>query len=263
MNKEMHDRIKNNVSKTKSSYNDIIKEKNHALGIVNLYFFIYFLLFCWFILFTKAQIMPFRGCAYLYVYSALIVIWVSPCFVKNLDKCLNTIIIRMIFNFFKPAKTRYGVGFDYFEGLRNSLDYDFWGKIVFYIIAIILILIAFWLNTFFIGGINSFFSFGEPTTRYVSVDYFDNQKCLVSDWKESGKSIDIKLDSHHNMIANVAYVLQIKTKIGLLGLEFIYDKNSIKGFGKNEFPVDTKFPLTEEEFQKVHIGKKHNNFRNG
>lgn len=117
----------------------------------------------------------------------------------------------------------------------------------------VIFLISALFNYLLVLKINSGFDFSTPTVRYVQVKRTEHCLYVVTDWSEPGKTKKISVKREYSTVAGTGEVMRITTRSGALGMEYLYDPGSMKGFPIEEFPEKTTFPITEEEFQKIHI----------
>lgn len=184
------------------------------------------------------------------IYKSQIVIAYEIAFAITLLVCPRFVIC---FNsFFVRAEKAFCNA--YFPDFLNKLltKYKLLEIISYYVLAL-LIIISFQTHYCCVIAINSRYAKEQPIARYVLVEETGNNFCVVSDWKHPGDTIKL-YDKNCVKIANVAEVIRLKTKTGLLGLEYLYEtEKSLEGFRKRNFPPDTKFPLSEEEFARLNI----------
>lgn len=111
------------------------------------------------------------------------------------------------------------------------------------------------VNYCFILGINSRFDSSEIATRYTLVKLKEDYAYVITDWRNPGNTKKIKVLRNFAHLAGPGNILRLQTRSGFLGIEYLCNPEYMKGFDRDEFPPDTSFPITEEEFQKIHINK--------
>ncbi len=119
----------------------------------------------------------------------------------------------------------------------------------------VILMIALLINYFFILGINSRFDSSETVTRYTLVKLKEDYAYVVTDWATPGKTKKIKVSRQFSHLTGPGNVLRLQTKSGFLGIEYLCNPEYMKGIYREEFPPETTFPISEEEFQKIHIAK--------
>lgn len=236
------------------------------------YCFIYFVVLFVFAICGAKHSMPFSRYHnnLVLIYSLIISVLVTPGFLKHFFGYMYSDVIPEEFKTKPKPKLKKKIGFFdlYVRPIRGELSGS-WNestdvtKPIALVMAFFFIMIGFSFHIIFVTSINSALAFLKPINRYVKVEAAEPGKYEISDWREPGKTVKFEVDKNKPVVATRGDIMLIETRVGFLGLEYLNDQDSLECFDIKEFPEGTKFPLTEEEFQKVHTGKKYKSFRKG
>ncbi len=257
----------------KKQEKDAFKPKNRKSAerlICLAYFFIYFVLLFSCVACGAKHPMPISKYhnTLVMVYAFIISVVITPGFLKHFFRYMYSDVSPKAC---KPkAKPKYEEKPGFFEfkvtPLRRS-GYGFWDswditKPIAYIMAILIVSVAFLFNMVIIASLNSALAYSKPVNRYVKVEHAEAGEYEVSDWRESGGIVSIVVDKNKPIVAVKGDIMLVETRIGILGLEYLNDQDSLECFDIEGFPANTVFPLTEEEFQKIYVGRKYKRLNN-
>ena len=118
-------------------------------------------------------------------------------------------------------------------------------------------------NSALLGKLNISLDRSKVIKRFVKItlkDKFYSQKnkreryyIYFQSWKNSFLFSDLKLNANEETFYKLdsKKIICLPTKKGFFGFDYLVNQRSIYTVDKELFPADTKFPLTEEEANKI------------